>query len=98
MTCTTRLTSAAAVLPCSTMKVSVRELRNDTAAVVAAVRGGQPVTLTSRGEPIADIVPHQRRSRWVSGEWMREQLTRHQADAALTGELREMLDQTIDEL
>jgi len=80
------------------MKVSVRELRNDTASVVAAVRGGQPVTLTSRGEPIADIVPHRQRHRWVSGEWMREQLIEHQADAALTDELRDLVGQTIDEL
>jgi prevent-host-death family protein len=80
------------------MRVSVRELRNDTAAVVAAVRGGQRVTLTSRGEPIADIVPHQHRPRWVSGEWMRNQLVENQADPALTQELRELVGQTIDEL
>ena len=86
------------VLLCRTMKVSVRELRNDTAAVVAAVRGGQPVTLTSRGEPIADIVPHRHRPRWVSGEWMRQQLAEGQADPALTEDLQRLVGQTIDEL
>lgn len=80
------------------MKVTVRELRNQTARVVDAVKSGERVTLTSRGEPIADIVPHQRRPRFVSGEWLRERLNERQADAALTGELREMLGQTIDEL
>jgi prevent-host-death family protein len=45
------------------MQVSVRELRNNTSGVVAAVRAGEPVTLTSNGEPVADIVPHRRRAR-----------------------------------
>lgn len=79
------------------MDVTVRELRNQTARVVDAVKSGERVTLTSRGEPVADIVPHGERPRWISGEWLRRELLEHQADAALTGELREMLDQTIEE-
>lgn len=82
----------------SHMKVSVRQLRNDTATVVAAVQAGQRVTLTSRGEPIADVVPHQRRTRWVSGEWMRSQLAERQADAGLSDELNDLVGQSIDEL
>lgn len=38
--------------------VSVRELRNETAQVVARVRAGEPVTLTVNGAPVADIVAH----------------------------------------
>ncbi len=41
-------------------RVSVRELRNQTAEVMRAVRGGELVTLTMSGEPVADIVPHAR--------------------------------------
>jgi prevent-host-death family protein len=44
------------------MDVSVRELRNHTARVVAAIEAGEPVVLTVHGRPVADIVPHQRRS------------------------------------
>jgi prevent-host-death family protein len=44
------------------MDVSVRELRNHTARVIAAVEGGEPVVLTVHGRPVADIVPRQRRS------------------------------------
>lgn len=44
------------------MDVSVRELRNHTARVIAAVESGQPVVLTVHGRPVADIVPRQRRS------------------------------------
>lgn len=44
------------------MDVSVRELRNHTAKVIQAVESGEPVTLTVHGRPVADIVPHARRS------------------------------------
>ena len=40
------------------MDVSVRDLRNSTATVVAAVQAGTRVTLTVHGRPVADIVPH----------------------------------------
>ncbi len=80
------------------MDVSVRELRNQTADVVAAVRAGETVTLTSRGEPVADIVPHRRRARWLPGGWLRDELTHRQADAGLRGDLRRLAGGTIDEL
>ena len=80
------------------MKVSVRELRNRTAAVVAAVQAGQPVTLTSNGEPVADIVPHRRRAPWLPGEWLSAQLAYRQADAGLSSDLERLAGQTIDEL
>jgi len=42
--------------------VSVRELRNHTARVIAAVESGEPVVLTVHGRPVADIVPRVSRS------------------------------------
>lgn len=45
-----------------TMDVSVREFRNHTARVIAAVQSGEPVVLTVHGRPVADIVPRQTRS------------------------------------
>lgn len=44
------------------MDVSVRELRNHTAQVIAAVESGEPVVLTVHGRPVADIVPRRTRS------------------------------------
>ncbi len=44
------------------MDVSVRELRNHTARVVAAVESGEAVVLTVHGRPVADIVPRRKRS------------------------------------
>ncbi len=80
------------------MRVTVRELRNRTAEVIAKVQAGEPVTLTSRGEPVADIVPHRRRAPWLPGHWVRAQLERRQADPGLQGELDELTGTTIDEL
>ena len=82
----------------SHMEVSVRDLRNRTADVVAAVQAGEHVTLTNRGEPVADIVPHRRRTRWLPGDWLRDQLEERQADPALTRDLDRLVGQTVDEL
>lgn len=80
------------------MKVSVRDLRNDTAAVIAAVGAGEAVTLTVRGEPVADIVPHHRRTRWLSGPWLADRLRDGAADTALRDDLDDLAGGTIDEL
>jgi len=47
---------------CHGIDVSVRELRNHTARVIAAIESGEPVVLTVHGRPVADIVPRQQRS------------------------------------
>jgi prevent-host-death family protein len=44
------------------MDVSVRELRNHTARVIAAVEAGERVVLTVHGRPVADIVPREERT------------------------------------
>ena len=49
----------------SHMEIGVRELRNRTSEVIGAVRAGERVVLTVHGEPVADIVPHAVRARWV---------------------------------
>lgn len=51
-------------------EVSVRELRNRTSDVIARIEAGEAVTLTVRGRPVADIVPHgQRRDAIPAGEF-----------------------------
>jgi antitoxin (DNA-binding transcriptional repressor) of toxin-antitoxin stability system len=56
------------------------------------------VVLTVNGEPTADIVPHGNRSRWLSGEHLREQLEERSADPALSAELEELAGETLEEL
>jgi prevent-host-death family protein len=78
--------------------VGVRDLRNDTARVLAAVAAGERVTLTVRGEPIADIVPHGARTRWLSGAALRQQLAHRNADAQLRRDLDQLVGDTLAEL
>ncbi|HEX7245058.1 MAG TPA: type II toxin-antitoxin system prevent-host-death family antitoxin [Solirubrobacterales bacterium] len=80
------------------MEIGVRDLRNRTASVIDAVKAGERVVLTVNGDPMADIVPHGRRSRWLGGESLREQLKERAADPALRHELDELAGQTLDEL
>lgn len=80
------------------MEIGVRDLRNHTGQVVDAVKAGERVTLTVRGEPVADIVPHGHRARWLSGVRLRVQLTDRAADPGLQQELDVLAGQTLDEL
>ncbi|MDQ3422757.1 MAG: type II toxin-antitoxin system prevent-host-death family antitoxin [Actinomycetota bacterium] len=80
------------------MDVGVRELRNDTARVIDAVRAGERVTLTVRGEPIADIVPHGGRTRWLPGAALGDQLGHRSADPGLRSDLDELAGETLADL
>jgi prevent-host-death family protein len=80
------------------MEIGVRDLRNRTSQVIDAVQAGERVVLTVHGEPVADIVPHGRRARWLSGQQLREQLRDRAADPRLTNELDELAGQTLDTL
>lgn len=44
-------------------QISQRELRNDNAMVVRRVEAGESFTVTRRGVPVADLVPHGTRPR-----------------------------------
>jgi antitoxin (DNA-binding transcriptional repressor) of toxin-antitoxin stability system len=84
------------------MEIGVRDLRNRTAVVIDAVTSGEHVQLngqlTVRGEPIADIVPHGQRARWLGGASLREQLEQRSADAQLTVELDVLAGDTLDQV
>lgn len=66
------------------MDVSVRELRNHTARVIAAIESGEAVVLTVHGRPVADIVPRQTRSERRPSELLLADL---QAIGDLAGQL-----------
>jgi prevent-host-death family protein len=47
--------------------ISQRELRNDNAAIMRRVEGGESFVVTKNGRPVADLVPHrERRPRTVA--------------------------------
>ena len=78
------------------MDVDVRELQNNTAWIVGAIEHGERVTLTARGDPVADIVPRARRPRWLSGEQLRSQLTERAADPGLDRDIEDLAGQPLD--
>jgi len=76
----------------------VRDLRNRTASVIDAVKAGERVVLTVNGNPMADIVPHGQRTRWLGGAQLREQLRDRAADPGVRQELDELAGHTLDQL
>ncbi len=76
----------------------MRELRNETARVIAAVESGERVVLTVRGQAVADIVPHAQRSRWRWGESVRERLSEVAADPELRAVLDDLVGRDLDNL
>ncbi|HME48464.1 type II toxin-antitoxin system prevent-host-death family antitoxin, partial [Mycobacterium sp.] len=41
-------------------RISQRELRNDSGAIMCRVEQGECFTVTRNGVPVADLVPHDR--------------------------------------
>ena len=79
-------------------QVSVRELRNHTAEVVAAVRSGERLSLTVNRMPVADIVPHTAtRSPWVPAATLHRIVEEAGADPGLLDELAEVRGELLDE-
>jgi prevent-host-death family protein len=80
-------------------EISVRDLRNHTAQVVAAVRSGERLSLTVNRTPVADIVPHSaERSPWVAAAILRAIVDEAGADDALLDDLAEVRGSLVDEL
>lgn len=72
-------------------EVSVRELRNRTAEVVAAVEAGEEISLTVNRRPVADIVPHAaNRSPWVPSSELRRLVGEAGADQGLLDDLADV--------
>jgi prevent-host-death family protein len=79
-------------------EISVRDLRNHTAQVVAAVRAGERLSLTVNRTPVADIVPHKpAASPWVASTKLREIVAEAGADPGLLEDLTPVRDALIDE-
>jgi prevent-host-death family protein len=79
--------------------VAVRELRNNTAGVLARVEAGEEVTITVRGRPVAVLVPLEGRRRHPlpRAELIRR-LRTSQADPGLRDDLARLAGDTTDDL
>lgn len=79
-------------------EISVRDLRNQTAKVVAAVRAGERLSLTVNRTPVADIVPHESaRNPWVPSETLRRIVEEAGADTRLLADLAEVRGAMVDD-
>ncbi len=71
--------------------VSIRELRNSTAALVSELEAGESLTLTVNRRPVADILPHlAQRDPWVPAAELRRIRAESAADRGLLEDLAEV--------
>ena len=79
--------------------VSVRELRNATAGVIAELEKGERMTLTVNRRPVADIVPHiEERDPWVPSSELRRIVAESAADPGLLDDLADVRGDEIDDV
>jgi len=78
--------------------VSIRELRNSTAGVVAELEAGERLTLTVNRRPVADILPHaEQRDPWVPSSELRRIVSDAPADRALLDDLADVREAELDD-
>jgi len=78
--------------------VASRELRNQTRALLDRVAGGERITITVDGRPVAELSPVTHRSRWMLRQPFIRDIVSLQADAGLSADLRELSTETTDDL
>jgi prevent-host-death family protein len=79
-------------------QVASRDLRNQTRSLLDRVEGGEQITITVNGRPVADLAPHSS-PRGMSPSEFARRLKTSQADPALRDELADMFDgETTDDL
>ncbi|WP_354697183.1 Putative antitoxin VapB5 [Paraconexibacter sp. AEG42_29] len=80
-------------------EIAARELRNQTADVLRRVEAGEQVIITSRGRPVAELIPVRAARRTPIG---RTELVRRlgvaQADPGLRDDLATLAGDTTDDL
>lgn len=82
-----------------TIEVASRELRNNTADLLRRVDAGEHVVITSRGRPVASLVPFERsRRRWLPRAELVRRLAATQADPQLRDDLARLAGDTTDDL
>jgi prevent-host-death family protein len=81
------------------VEVASRELRNDTAGLLRRVEEGETITITRRGRPVADLVPHRgATSHWFTPDEVMEVVENSSADPGLRDDLERLVGETTDEL
>jgi prevent-host-death family protein len=80
-------------------EIAARELRNSTADVLRRVEAGDEIVITTRGKPVAALVPlAQERRRWLPRAELVQRLAVAQADPGLRADLARLAGETTDDL
>ena len=80
-------------------EVASRELRNNTADLLRRVQAGEEIVITTRGKPVASLVPVETtRRRWLPRAELVRRLAVMQADAGLRNDLAALAGDTTDDL
>lgn len=80
-------------------EVASRELRNNTAELLRQIEDGGEIVITTRGRPVAALVPlTERRRRWLPRAELVRRLATAQADPGLRGDLARLAGETTDDL
>ncbi|MFZ0835536.1 MAG: type II toxin-antitoxin system Phd/YefM family antitoxin [Mycobacterium sp.] len=80
-------------------EVPSRDLRNDTAGVLRRVQGGEDITVTVKGRPVAVLTPARpKRRRWFTKAEFLTRLQSAQADSGLREDLDILAGDTTDDL
>ncbi len=75
-------------------EIPLRELRNDTSAVLRRVEDGESFTVTVSGRAVAQLVPLQRRRRFIPWDEFRAMIATSGADPGLLEDVRDILAET----
>ncbi len=78
--------------------VASRELRNNTRRLLDRIEGGETLTVTVNGRPVAVLSPVEDRPSWMGRADFVRRVVGHQADPDLRGELRELAPGTTDDV
>lgn len=81
------------------IEVASRELRNNTAKLLRQVQAGEQVVITTRGKPVASLVPFAGgQRRWLPRAELIRRLGVAQADPGLRADLARLAGDTTDDL
>jgi prevent-host-death family protein len=79
-------------------EVASRQLRNETRALLDRVAGGEDITITVDGVPVAKLVPPETRQRWMPRDTFTGHILGHQADPGLAADLSALAPDTTADL
>ena len=80
-------------------EIASRELRNSTADLLRRVEAGDEIVITTRGKPVAALVPlASERRRWLPRAELVRRLAGTQADVGLREDLARLAGETTDDL